>query len=809
MSFVAKIDANIDQFEKKLDEARSKMDSFSNRIDKKVNEIGSKFQKIGGAITIGLVGSLTAASAAAFNMAKSVSNLSSDLSSLSDVTGATTDMLQEYRHVANMAGVAQDTFSDAGERLLRRLRDVGDDSSKVSRALASIGVSTKDASGQLRSSADIINDTVLAMSDLEGGINKSNLGVQLFGRGWKNVAPLVSMGSDEILRLRKEAHDLGLVLSEDALAGADKLRIGIAGLQEKMQGLKNKLGAELAPLLMDTLIPFMENRVVPVLTKIADKIGNAVKAFNSLSPAIKNTIISVTGFAAALGPVLLGLGTVLKAIPLVTAGFAALTGPVGIAIAAIAGAGVLIAKNWDKITQYFTSGSGRKLYDAIKNLGDSLKTYVTRTFENIKSIALSIWNTFGRSVTNIFKATFDTVITVIDTAVNTIANVFDVLAAVIRGDLRGALDGLKNLFSDIFKGIVRIVSNAQSAIASALSGLFRAIGLDRMADKLDQFNERVTPALQNFETKTKEATEAVTEQSEEVEKLTNTFKLNTSALDANAKKQSEYRKELEETLASWGIYSAQMSVINRRFNELNTLAKNAGATVTELATIASRRLSEGLGVTLDVITGKFRDLQKTFDKGGLLGGVKDASSIVIPATVKVDADFSALNEKLSKLRSDIELVSIEVGNYIADSISGLMSGIGEALAMGENIFGAIGKSLVRTLGDLAVQVGKQMIAFGTAAMALKVLLNNPIASLAAGAALVALGSAARSAIGNTMSSATSGGYSSVGSVSRPFEIPQGRGALYNNDRIEVDFVLRNGNLVGAMKYGEDRNKRLG
>src|SRR5699024_1891711 len=117
-------------------------------------------------------------------------------------------------NVTKQAGVDQDTFSDAGERLIRRLRDVGDEGSRVSKTLSSIGVNSKDASGNLRDAGDIIEDAILALSGMENSVERSNVGVQLFGRGWKNLVPMLSLGRDEIERLKDEAHELGLVLGE-------------------------------------------------------------------------------------------------------------------------------------------------------------------------------------------------------------------------------------------------------------------------------------------------------------------------------------------------------------------------------------------------------------------------------------------------------------------------------------------------------------------------------------------------------------------------------------------------------------------
>lgn len=83
---------------------------------------------------------------------------------------------------------------------------------------------------------------------------------------------------------------------------------------------------------------------LPTVTEVGIKIRELGKWFLSLDDSIKKNIVVFAGIAAAIGPVLLGLGTLMKTIPLITAGFAAMTGPVGLAVAAITiGIGVVLA----------------------------------------------------------------------------------------------------------------------------------------------------------------------------------------------------------------------------------------------------------------------------------------------------------------------------------------------------------------------------------------------------------------------------------------------------------------------------------
>jgi hypothetical protein len=66
----------------------------------------------------------------------------------------------------------------------------------------------------------------------------------------------------------------------------------------------------------------------------------------------------------------------------------------------------------------------------------------------------------------------------------------------------------------------------------------------------------------------------------------------------------------------------------------------------------------------------------------------------------------------------------------------------------------VGRKVLKTLADLAKRVGQLMIGFGVSGLALQQLVTNPATAIAAGAALVALASAAKSAISSEVGSET-------------------------------------------------------
>ena len=136
-------------------------------------------------------------------------------------------------------------------------------------------------------------------------------------------------------------------------------------------------------------------------------------------------------------------------------------------------------------------------------------------------------------------------------------------------------------------------------------------------------------------------------------------------------------------------------------------------------------------------------------KSGIVTGV-DGTTV----TVGIDADTSDLVDVSGALQSQLT----ELGAVTGDIIGGL---IGD-LATGGDAWSNFANGAVSAFADLAISVGKMAIQTGAATLGIKAALEslNPYVAIAAGAALVALGSALKTG----MSNAASGSYSASANV---------------------------------------------
>ena len=135
-----------------------------------------------------------------------------------------------------------------------------------------------------------------------------------------------------------------------------------------------------------------------------------------------------------------------------------------------------------------------------------------------------------------------------------------------------------------------------------------------------------------------------------------------------------------------------------------------------------------------------------FNNEAVLG---DTPSVFEDLSQKGTSSLQAVQAELTRTRDQAVQLSQQVGqavkNGIANTISNSVSSVVEALRTGQDAFGAFAKAALATIGDLAVQLGTTLIASGIGIEALKVL--GGAAAIAAGIALVAVGTLIKGAAG--------------------------------------------------------------
>jgi hypothetical protein len=166
----------------------------------------------------------------------------------------------------------------------------------------------------------------------------------------------------------KATATLSLITKDTALAAGDFARTS--------DGLANS--QRIAKAEMEDMTAEMGKALLPIMTEGVKIIRNVLKAFNELSPEMKNTILVVVGIVAAIGPLLIVFGTILTMLPAIGVALTVLGGPIGLIILAIVALAGAWASNMGDI-----QGKTSAAVAFLQNAFDGVRLFILNAWRGI------------------------------------------------------------------------------------------------------------------------------------------------------------------------------------------------------------------------------------------------------------------------------------------------------------------------------------------------------------------------------------------------------------------------------------------
>ncbi|TVS15199.1 MAG: hypothetical protein EA417_13810 [Gammaproteobacteria bacterium] len=314
--------ARTEQFARQMEGAAQQME-----------RVGRRMQQAGRTMSQYVTAPLVAVGAAAVASAVQVGRFADELLDLEQMTGISTDGLQQFRALALEAGVAADTVANAVGGLTRRLASGEEGSAALNMAMQSLGVSLRDTSGELRPMEEIVGETIRGLAAMENVTERNAAAYRIFGGQARQLAPILGLGSDAVEEAIRNFEDLGLAMDRDALEAANQFRVELDRVRATLGAAARELGVAVIPILQD-FAGFLQTSVLPTVREW-------IQRFADLEPRTQRIIVVLGGVAAAIGPIILALGGLTAAVGTLTASLGALLaamGPAGWLILGLAAA---------------------------------------------------------------------------------------------------------------------------------------------------------------------------------------------------------------------------------------------------------------------------------------------------------------------------------------------------------------------------------------------------------------------------------------------------------------------------------------
>lgn len=240
---VAKLTLNSDEFKKGMEDSEQKASGF-----------GSKLKSIVGSGTKIAVGSLVAAGTAAVSFGSqlvsgvsSIAQFGDNIDKMSQKMGMSAQSYQEWDAVLQHSGTSIEAMK-TGMKTLATAAETGSD------AFKQLGISQNELKSL--NQEQLFERTITALQNVEDETQRTYLASKLLGKGGTELGALLNTSAEDTQKMRDRVHELGGVLSDEAVKNAAAFQDSLQDMTTAMSGMKNQLMAEFLPsfkIIMDGL----------------------------------------------------------------------------------------------------------------------------------------------------------------------------------------------------------------------------------------------------------------------------------------------------------------------------------------------------------------------------------------------------------------------------------------------------------------------------------------------------------------------------------------------------------------------------
>ena len=267
--------------------------------EKRAKEMAAAFDKAG--IAIGL-----AFGAVLGTVSKTVKDgidHMDDLSKAAQKVGLPTEQFSQLAYAGDLADVSMETLVSSLGKLTKAQAAALKDTSEQAKVFDALGISAKDADGNLRKAGDVLGDFADRFQALEGSPEAMAAGFSLFGRSFQELIPLLKDGSSGLREAAAEADALGKTVSTEAGQAAEQFNDDLTRLQGVLQGVALNVAADLLPSLTDLSGKFVDNATEGRKVKeVADGIAESLRLVGTTAHTVSSAFEIVgTGLATLVG----------------------------------------------------------------------------------------------------------------------------------------------------------------------------------------------------------------------------------------------------------------------------------------------------------------------------------------------------------------------------------------------------------------------------------------------------------------------------------------------------------------------------
>lgn len=368
--------------------------------------------------------------------------------------------------------------SDAGTSLKTMLQRLAAPTDQAAEAIAAYGLNIRDSNGKMKDISGIADELTGKLGGLSDAERDAALQTIFGSDASRAAAILMQSGSEGLAKYIAATND---ATAAETMANAQKGELSWA--------LENMGGAiESASIAFGTAL-------APAITAVAGVIGNVAEAFASLPAGVQTGIAVVLALVAALGPLLMVIGSVVAALPAISEGFAVLGGalaiplaPAAAVVAAIAAVAAAIYAAWTTSETFRAAvmAGVDAISSKVQEICAFLAPYVQAFVDQLVSTVQAAMDTLGPIIGAVLTVIVSTVVPILTSIMDTVANVLATILATVTNVMAAVstvIQGAWQIISGIFQTVLGVIlavttgdfTMLQQGVTSIMQGTMVAI----------------------------------------------------------------------------------------------------------------------------------------------------------------------------------------------------------------------------------------------------------------------------------------------------------------------------------------------
>ena len=386
--------------------------------------------KTGAAAIAGIGTAAIGAGTALTGAAAGVASYGDHIDKMSQKMGLTAEAYQEWDAVMQHSGTSMDTMKSS-MKTLANAAETGN------AAFKELGITEKDLKSM--NQQQIFEATIAGLQNVEDDTQRTYLAGKLLGKGATELGALLNTSAEDTQAMRDRVHELGGVMSDEAVKNSAAFQDSLQDLQTSFAGVKNSVMADMLP------------------------------SFTSVMDGLSSLVVGEEGAKEKITEGIQGIVTnVSEAMPQLVEGFSTL-----------AGALLEVAPELIKSLAEGIIGAIPELLptliEVVGEIASGLIELLPQLIEVGLEVILQLANGIAEALPDLIPTIVDTMLMIVDTLIDNIDKLIDAAIAIIVGLAEGLVTALPQLVERLPEIIIAIVEGLVANLPKLLEASVQII----------------------------------------------------------------------------------------------------------------------------------------------------------------------------------------------------------------------------------------------------------------------------------------------------------------------------------------------